>query len=116
MEQHFAEVLLPTQGEHFAATVSFFQQLEDGNPMGSARIFQMEEIFPADDPRECIFEGAGLRLRLVRKPERARITLSVGVDHVPTPATVDAPNGTTVSFTSIPPPWMKTTPASQRTP
>ena len=102
-QRHIGEAVLPTQPERFAATVSFFQSLEDGNPVGGARIFQMEEIFPADDPRECIFVGAGMRVRLVRQAERGSNTLSVGVDHVPSPASVDAPNGTTISFTRIPP-------------
>ncbi|MGR3466833.1 MAG: cupin domain-containing protein [Shimia sp.] len=95
MQNIRAEVLLPTP------------ELRDDIPFWEGLGFRMDEIFPADDPREAVFSGHGLRLR-IRKGEGAPGTVRILADDPVLIAdgatTLTAPNGTRVEIAALAPP------------
>ena len=91
------EILLPTQ------------ELRDDIPFFTKTLgMRMDEIFPADDPREAVFSGHGLRLR-VRKgadtpPGVLRILADDPVLIADGATSLTAPNGTRVEIGALAPP------------
>tara|TARA_B100000029_G_scaffold99593_1_gene89726 strand:- start:353 stop:1390 length:1038 start_codon:yes stop_codon:yes gene_type:complete len=80
-----AEIVLPAGDlDH---TISFFS-----NQLG----FQLESIFPADDPEEALMSGYGLRIRFKCKEEiHPGVITILGKEVVPH---IIAPNGTEIRF------------------
>jgi mannose-6-phosphate isomerase-like protein (cupin superfamily) len=73
-------------------------QLETTIDWFAAAGFRMLLLRPADDPSVALLEGHGLTLRLDSAAPSADITLRIPVEHVPTPPTQTAPNGTVLLF------------------
>ena len=97
MQNIKAEILLPTQA--LGDDIAFFTKR-----LG----FRMDEIFPADDPREAVFSGHGLRLRLRRGADVApgviRILANDPVLIAGGETGLTAPNGTRVEIADLDPP------------
>ncbi len=89
-----AEILLPSSD--IGADVDFFV----------ARLgFQLTLIFPADDPREAVLEGHGLRLRLSSETDTAPARLRLLMDNTDAVGDIlQAPNGTIIEFADANPP------------
>ena len=64
MEIETAELILPC--DELPQTLAFFTER-----LG----FRLESIFPADDPREALVVGQGLRIRLQRGAASSQTTL-----------------------------------------
>ena len=97
MQNIRAEILLPTQ------------ELRDDIPFFTKTLgMRMDEIFPADDPREAVFSGHGLRLR-IRKgadttPGVLRILANDPILIADGATALTAPNGTRVEIAALAPP------------
>jgi quercetin dioxygenase-like cupin family protein len=97
MQNIRAEILLPTQ------------ELRDDIPFFTKRLgMRMDEIFPADDPREAVFSGHGCRVR-VRKgadvsPGVLRILADDPILVAGGETELQAPNGTRVEIARLNPP------------
>lgn len=97
MQNIRAEILLPTQ------------ELRDDIPFFTQRLgMRMDEIFPADDPREAVFSGHGCRVRVRKGADVAPGILRILADDpvlIADGATeLDAPNGTRVEIGRLHPP------------
>ena len=97
MQNIRAEILLPTQ------------ELRDDIPFFTKRLgMRMDEIFPADDPREAVFSGHGCRVRVRKGAEVAPGVLRILADDPVLIAdgaeTLEAPNGTRVEIARLNPP------------
>lgn len=88
-----AEVVLPS-GE-LNETLAFFCQ-----KLG----FRVQAIWPADEPREAVVSGHGLRLRLVRDAGGGPGVLRLSVGGSPAGGELRAPNGTLVQIEEAEPP------------
>lgn len=97
MQNIRAEILLPTPDVR--DDVPFYT-----NVLG----MRMEEIFPADDPREAVFSGHGLRLRLRKRAETdpgvVRILADDPVLIAGGKTELMAPNGTRIEIAQLAPP------------
>ena len=97
MQNIRAEILLPTQ------------ELRDDIPFFTKKLgMRMDEIFPADDPREAVFSGHGCRIR-VRKgadvaPGVLRILANDPVLIAGGATELTAPNGTRIEIAPLAPP------------
>ena len=83
-EYQNAEIILPAG--NLNETISFFS-VELG--------FQLESIYPADDPVEAIIVGFGLRIRFINNNTIHPGTISITGDKS---QTLTAPNGTVIQF------------------
>lgn len=90
-----AEVVVPTTD--LAADLGFF---------GRVLKMRMDMIFPADDPSVAVFNGHGLRVRLVQEPGSPPVTLNILTDDhfADGAATLTAPGGTIVHIMPLNPP------------
>ena len=79
-----AEIVLPSG--NINETVSFFS-----DELG----FQLESIFPADDPDEAIMVGFGLRIRFINNDTIHPGTISITGENS---KNLRAPNGTVIQF------------------
>lgn len=97
MQNIRAEVLLPT--EELRDDIPFFTRV-----LG----MRMEEIFPADDPTEAVFQGHGLRVRVRKgadvKPGVIRILANDPVLIAGGETELTAPNGTRIEIADLAPP------------
>ncbi len=97
MQNIRAEVLLPTA------------ELRDDIPFFTETLaMRMDEIFPADDPREAVFSGHGLRVRVRKGADVSPGTLRILADDPVLIAggakTLVAPNGTKIEIGALAPP------------
>ena len=97
MQNIRAEVLLPT--EDLREDIPFFTKT-----LG----MRMEEIFPADDPREAVFQGHGMRIRIRRGADTPPGILRILADDPVLVAggltALTAPNGTRIEIAPAKPP------------
>lgn len=97
MQNIRAEILLPTRD--LREDIGFFTK-----QLG----MRMDEIFPADDPREAVFSGHGTRLRLrhdtTSTPGTLRLLCDDPVLIAGGETTLTAPGGTRVEITHLAPP------------
>lgn len=96
MQNIRAEILLPTQ------------EIRDDIPFYTKELgMRMEEIFPADDPREALFSGHGLRVRIRKGAETAPGILRILADDPVLIAggkhELTAPNGTRIEIAHLAP-------------
>ena len=97
MQNIRAEVLLPTQ------------ELRDDIPFFTKTLgMRMDEIFPADDPREAVFSGHGIRLRMRKdapvSPGVVRILADDPMLIAGGETELTAPNGTKIEIAPLAPP------------
>ena len=97
MQNIRAEILLPTQ------------ELRDDIPFFTKTLgMRMEEIFPADDPTEAVFQGHGLRVRIRKgadvSPGVIRILANDPVLIAGGKTELTAPNGTRIEIADMAPP------------
>lgn len=100
MQNIRAEVLLPTD------------ELRDDIPFFTKTLgMRMEEIFPADDPREAVFKGHGLRVRIRKgapvSPGVIRILADDPVLIAGGKSELTAPNGTQIEIAPAKPPLVQ---------
>ncbi|MEM7151775.1 MAG: cupin domain-containing protein [Myxococcota bacterium] len=88
-----AEVAIP--GAPLDETLAFFTER-----LG----FRVDAVFPADDPRQIVVSGFGVRLRLDRELEAAPTSLRLHCRERIAGETVVAPNGTTIELVPLSPP------------
>ena len=97
MQNIRAEILLPT--DEIRDDIPFFTET-----LG----MRLDEIFPADDPREAVFSGHGLRLRIRKGADAAPGVLRIRADDPVLIAggrtELRAPNGTRVEIAPLDPP------------
>ena len=97
MQNIRAEIVLPTD------------EIRDDIPFFTKTLgFRMDEVFPADDPREAVFSGHGLRLR-IRKgaggdPGTVRILADDPILIAGGETELTAPNGTRIEIAALDPP------------
>ncbi len=97
MQNIRAEILLPTD------------ELRDDIPFFTKTLgMRMDEIFPADDPREAVFSGHGLRVRIRKGAETTPGILRILCDDPVLIAggktELTAPNGTKIEIAQLAPP------------
>lgn len=97
MQNIKAEILLATQ------------ELRDDIPFFTETLgMRMDEIFPADDPREAVFSGHGLRLRISKGapvgPVHLRLLADDPVLIAGGETRLVAPNGTVIDIAPLAPP------------
>jgi quercetin dioxygenase-like cupin family protein len=85
-----AELLLPC--DELLATLAFFTER-----LG----FRLESIFPADDPREALLVGHGLRIRLQRGLQARPTTLRLRCRNLGPGSELTAPNGTQIELVNL---------------
>jgi len=88
-----AQIVLPSEDLH--ADLAFFTER-----LG----FRVDVVFPADDPREVVVSGYGLRLLLQRGALGAPVSLRLTCSGSEAGTVWTAPNGTRVLFVSEAPP------------
>ncbi|MGR3491508.1 MAG: cupin domain-containing protein [Shimia sp.] len=90
-----------------AEALLFTPELRDDIPFWQGLGFRMDEIFPADDPREAVFSGHGLRLR-VRKGDGPAGTVRILADDpmliADGASELTAPSGARVEIAALAPP------------